>query len=78
MWLCLAPIACLQLCLLMLALACTAGLGIFEYMLLAEEIKAEPGWVFNSGNSTTEFIPNHKLHPFVEDVLQSIEFVTGV
>lgn len=46
-------------------------------MLLAEELKAEPVWVFNSGNSHTEYIPNDKLHPFVEDVLQSIEFVTG-
>ena len=73
-----ATSACLQLCLLILDLACTAGLGIFEYMLLAEELKAEPVWVFNSGNSHTEFIPNDKLHPFVEDVLQSIEFVTGV
>ena len=77
LWLCLATIASLQLCLLMLKLACTAGLGIFEYMLLAEELKAEPVWVFNSGNSHTEYIPNDKLHPFVEDVLQSIEFVTG-
>ena len=77
LWLCLATAAGLQLCLPVLNLACTAGLGIFEYMLLAEELKAEPVWVFNSGNSHTESIPNDKLHPFVEDVLQSIEFVTG-
>ena len=46
-------------------------------MLLAEELKAEPVWVFNSGNSHKEQVPNDQIQPWIDDVLESVEFITG-
>ncbi|KDD74833.1 hypothetical protein H632_c1045p0, partial [Helicosporidium sp. ATCC 50920] len=55
----------------------TDGLGLFEYMQLAEELGAEPVWVINSGVAHNESIPPSQLDEFVQDALDSIEFVRG-
>jgi len=55
----------------------TDGLGLFEYMLLAEELGAEPVWVVNSGVAHGDSIPASQAMPLVQDALDSIEFVTG-
>ncbi len=43
-----------------------AGLGLFEYMLLAEELDAEPIWVINNGISHIEDIPTSQIGPWVQ------------
>ena len=39
-----------------------AGLGLFEYMQLAEELGAEPVWVINNGVAHADSNP-HDRHP---------------
>ena len=53
-----------------------AGLGLFEYMQLAEELGAEPVWVVNNGVSHTESVPAGLIQPWVQDALDSIECAT--
>ncbi|KAK9907267.1 hypothetical protein WJX75_000303 [Coccomyxa subellipsoidea] len=55
----------------------TDGLGLYEYMLLAEELGAEPVWVVNNGVSHREDIPTAQIGPLIEDALDAIEFITG-
>lgn len=55
----------------------TDGLGIFEYFQLVEELKAEPVWVINNGVSHDESITGKEITPWVQDALDSIEFITG-
>lgn len=35
------------------------GLGLYEYMLLAEELNAEPIWVINNGLRSTFYVTFH-------------------
>lgn len=57
------------------------GLGFFEYFLLAEDIGAEPLPVMNCGMAcqfnTSELAPLENLDPYVQDVLDLIEFANG-
>ena len=50
-----------------------AGLGLFEYMQLAEELGAEPVWVVNNGVSHEESVPAGRIQSWVQDALDSIE-----
>lgn len=55
----------------------TDGLGLFEYMLLVEELETEPVWVINNGISHDESIKPKDILPWIQDALDSIEFITG-
>lgn len=50
-----------------------AGLGLFEYMQLAEDLGAEPVWVVNNGVSHEESVPAGRIQSWVQDALDSIE-----
>ena len=43
-----------------------AGLGLFEYMLLAEVLEADPVWVVNAGISHQEDTPTSQIGPWVQ------------
>ena len=43
-----------------------AGLGVFEYFQLAEELGAEPLWVINNGISHTYSVPAEQIWPLVQ------------
>ncbi len=62
------------------------GLGFYEYFLLSEEIGAEPLPVLNVGlscefqngsNRTDKHVPLNQLQPYIDDVLDLIEFANG-
>ncbi|CAL8462764.1 g2297 [Coccomyxa elongata] len=55
----------------------TDGLGLYEYMLLAEELGAEPVWVVNNGISHREDVPTAQIGPWIQDTLDALEFITG-
>ena len=44
----------------------SAGLGLFEYMLLAEVLEAEPVWVVNAGISNMEDTPTSQIGPWIQ------------
>ena len=43
-----------------------AGLGLFEYMQLAEELGAEPVWVINNGVAHADSVPATDIQPWVQ------------
>ncbi|KAM0854705.1 hypothetical protein ACQ4PT_050259 [Festuca glaucescens] len=53
------------------------GLGLFEFLQLAEDIGASPVWVVNDGASQNEQIPPATIAAFVKDVVDGIEFARG-
>uniref|UniRef100_A0ACD5WAC7 Uncharacterized protein n=1 Tax=Avena sativa TaxID=4498 RepID=A0ACD5WAC7_AVESA len=53
------------------------GLGYYEFLQLAEDLGAEPIWVINAGISHHDEVDTTALTPFVEDVLNSLEFARG-
>ncbi|KAL8460099.1 hypothetical protein ACS0TY_031855 [Phlomoides rotata] len=53
------------------------GLGYFEYLQLAEDLGASPVWVFNSGISRNDQVDTPIIQPFVQDILDAIEFARG-
>ncbi|KAI3672526.1 hypothetical protein L6452_38615 [Arctium lappa] len=53
------------------------GLGHFEFLQLAEDLGASPIWVLNSGLSREEAVDPSNITPFVQDVLDGIEFARG-
>ena len=53
------------------------GLGLFEYMQLAQELKTEPIYVINNGISHQEATPPDRLAPFITETLEALEFITG-
>lgn len=53
------------------------GFGYFEGLQLAEDIGAAPIWVFNNGISHWESVPTAEIGPWVQDVLEGIEFARG-
>lgn len=55
----------------------TDGLGLFEYMLLVEELRTEPIWVVNNGVAHGDSIRAADVWPLVEDTLDSLEFISG-
>ena len=55
----------------------STGLGLFEYMELAEELGADAVWVLNNGVAHDESIPTADIQPLIRDTLGSLEFVRG-
>jgi alpha-N-arabinofuranosidase len=59
----------------------TFGLGFFEYFKLSEEIGAEPMPILNCGMAcqfnSGELAPMDQLGPYVQDMLDLIEFANG-
>lgn len=57
------------------------GLGFYEYFLLAEDIGAEPLPILNCGMAcqfnSSELVPLDQLDPYIQDVLDLIEFANG-
>lgn len=57
------------------------GLGFYEYFLLAEDIGASPLPILNCGMAcqfnTAEVVPVNELDPYIQDVLDLIEFANG-
>ncbi|CAA0832883.1 Alpha-L-arabinofuranosidase 1 [Striga hermonthica] len=53
------------------------GLGFFEYLQLAEDLNALPVWVFNNGISINEQVDTSTISPFVQDILDALEFARG-
>lgn len=57
------------------------GLGFYEYFLLAEDIGAEPLPILNCGMAcqfnSTELVPLDALDPYIQDILDLIEFANG-
>lgn len=50
---------------------CATGLGLYEYMQLAEAVGAEPVWVINNGVAHADSVPTSDIQPWVQ-VLRSI------
>jgi len=55
----------------------SAGLGLYEYMLLAEALEAEPIYVVNNGFSHRETTSPQLLQPFLDEALGALEFLMG-
>ncbi|KAL3679004.1 hypothetical protein R1sor_021960 [Riccia sorocarpa] len=53
------------------------GLGYFEYLQLAEDLDTAPIWVFNNGISHQYSVTPRLIQPWVDDVLDGIEFARG-
>ncbi len=57
------------------------GLGFYEYFLLSEDLGAEPLPILNCGMAcqynTSELAPLDELDPYIQDVLDLIEFANG-
>ncbi|KAL0316706.1 UNVERIFIED_CONTAM: Alpha-L-arabinofuranosidase 1 [Sesamum radiatum] len=53
------------------------GLGYFEFLQLAEDLGALPVWVFNNGISHNNQVDSSVILPFVQDILDAIEFARG-
>ncbi len=57
------------------------GLGFYEYFLLSEDIGAEPLPILNCGMAceynSAELAPLDKLDPYIQDILDLIEFANG-
>ncbi|XP_077241518.1 alpha-L-arabinofuranosidase 1-like [Tasmannia lanceolata] len=53
------------------------GLGYFEFLQLAEDLGTLPIWVFNNGVSHNDQVASSSILPFIQDILDSIEFARG-
>ncbi|KNA25400.1 hypothetical protein SOVF_006930, partial [Spinacia oleracea] len=53
------------------------GLGYLEYLQLAEDLDAEPVWVVNNGISFYDQVDIRLIGPFVQEMLDSVEFARG-
>ncbi|KAL3841122.1 hypothetical protein ACJIZ3_025713 [Penstemon smallii] len=53
------------------------GLGHFEFFQLAEDLGAVPVWVFNNGISHTDQVDTSVILPFVQEIMDGIEFARG-
>ncbi|RLN29234.1 alpha-L-arabinofuranosidase 1-like [Panicum miliaceum] len=53
------------------------GLGYYEFLQLAEDLEALPIWVFNAGISHHDGVNSSLIAPYVQDVLDSLEFAKG-
>ncbi|GAA0159268.1 hypothetical protein LIER_38830 [Lithospermum erythrorhizon] len=53
------------------------GLGQFEFLQLAEDLGALPVWVFNNGISFNDVVDSSTIYPFVQEILDGIEFARG-
>jgi alpha-L-arabinofuranosidase len=55
----------------------THGLGFHEYLVLCEDLGAEPLFVINCGMSHRENVPMDKMQEWVQDALDAIEYANG-
>ncbi|MGA2501531.1 MAG: alpha-L-arabinofuranosidase C-terminal domain-containing protein, partial [Tepidisphaeraceae bacterium] len=55
----------------------THGLGYHEYLVMCEDLGAEPLFVINVGMSHKENVPMEKMDEFVQDALDAIEYANG-
>lgn len=55
----------------------THGIGYHEYLQMCEDLHAEPLFVINCGMSHKEVVPMDKMHEFVQDALDAIEYANG-
>jgi alpha-L-arabinofuranosidase len=55
----------------------THGLGYLEYLIMCEDLGAEPLFVINCGMSHSEVVPMDQMGPFVQDALDAIEYANG-
>jgi len=55
----------------------TDGLGFHEYLQLAEDLGAEPLYVAHVGMAEIGFVPVDQLGPWIQDVLDAIEYANG-
>jgi len=55
----------------------THGLGFHEYLLMCEDLGAEPLFVINCGMSHRENVPLDKMDEYVQDALDAIEYCNG-
>eukprot|EP00268_Persea_americana_P027116 TRINITY_DN2659_c0_g2_i3.p1 TRINITY_DN2659_c0_g2~~TRINITY_DN2659_c0_g2_i3.p1 ORF type:complete len:554 (-),score=82.70 TRINITY_DN2659_c0_g2_i3:159-1820(-) len=53
------------------------GLGYFEFLQLAEDLGILPIWVVNNGVSHNDEVYTSTILPFVQEILDSIEFARG-
>lgn len=53
------------------------GLGLFEFLQLAEDLGALPIWVFNCGISHSDQVDTSRILPFVQEILDGVEFARG-
>ncbi|GAB4843993.1 aspartate-semialdehyde dehydrogenase-like protein [Ancistrocladus abbreviatus] len=53
------------------------GLGYFEFLQLAEDLGAAPVWVINNGISHQDEVDPSDILPFVQEMLDSVEFARG-
>ncbi|CAO2831511.1 unnamed protein product [Amaranthus hypochondriacus] len=53
------------------------GLGYFEFLQLAEDLGAAPVWVINNGIAHQDQVETSVISPFVQEMLDSIEFARG-
>ncbi|KAL6997830.1 aspartate-semialdehyde dehydrogenase-like protein [Sarracenia purpurea var. burkii] len=53
------------------------GLGYLEFLQLAEDLGASPVWVFNNGISHNDQVDTSSIAPFLQEILDSIEFARG-
>ncbi|CAI9101052.1 OLC1v1038287C1 [Oldenlandia corymbosa var. corymbosa] len=52
-------------------------LGLFEFLQLAEDLGAMPIWVFNNGVGPNDEVNTSRISPFVQEILDGIEFSRG-
>lgn len=55
----------------------TGGLGFHEFLQLAEDLDAEPLFVAHVGMAEKNFVPMDGLEPWIQDVLDAIEYANG-
>lgn len=55
----------------------TCGLGFYEYLQLAEDLGAQPLYVAHVGMAEKDFVPMDQLGPWIQDVLDAIEYANG-
>jgi alpha-L-arabinofuranosidase len=53
------------------------GLGFLEYLILCEDLGAEPLFVINCGMSHREVVPMDQMGQFVQDALDALEYANG-
>ena len=55
----------------------TCGLGFHEYLQLAEDLGAQPLYVAHVGMAEKDFVPVDQIKPWIQDVLDAIEYANG-
>lgn len=53
------------------------GLGYHEYLQLCEDLRSAPLFVVNCGISHQEVVPMDQLGPWVQDMLDAVEYANG-